>query len=189
MEGLRALEAGSLPDVKRIYSSKELVQRPVQVGSSKDLFSFPLNVAVASGHEKVVAYLLKAGADPNSADHVGRTPLFEIPRDLDGQSIRRIVRMLVSASADPNLAEPVLGSTPLMQAAMYGDVSLVRSLIENGAELELRDSHGRTALDQVASLMAVAPDEDRVLRELLTKRTNRGESVESEAAGQNSLPK
>jgi len=168
MEGLRALETGVLSDVKRIYSSKERARTRVQVGSAIELFSFPLNVAVASGHEPVIGYLLEVGADPNSADHVGRTALFEISRDLDAQSVRRIVRMLISASADPNVALPVSGSTPLMQASMYGDVSLVRLLIENGAELELRDSHGRTAFDQIASCRAVDPEDERVLRELLT---------------------
>lgn len=170
LDGLRAIETGSLSDVKRIYSTKEQTQSPVQVGSTKQLYSYPLNVAVANGHEPVIAYLLQTGADPNSADHSGRTPLFEISRELSEPSISRIVRMLVSASADPNLAEPKMGTTPLMQAAMYGDVALARSLVENGASVEVKDAHGRTALEQITLNRAVDPEDQRVLKELLTEK-------------------
>lgn len=167
-ERLRSLETGTLSEVRNIYSSREQVQKRLQVGSSIEAFSFPLNVAVAAGHEPVIAHLLEMGADPNSADHLGRTPLFEIPREIDEQATARIVSLLVKSSADPNLAEPVLGSTPLMQASMYGDVPLVRALLESGADLELRDTSGRTAFDQIASRKPIVPEDIRVLKELLT---------------------
>ena len=169
-EKLRSLETGALSEVKNIYSSREQIHKRLQVGSKSELFSFPLNVAVASGHEPVIAYLLEMGADANSADHMGRTPLFEIPREINEQAKARIVSLLVKSSADPNLATPVLGSTPLMQASMYVDVPLVRALLESGADLELRDTSGRTAFDQIASSKPIAPEDIRVLKELLRSK-------------------
>ena len=44
-------------------------------------------------------------------------------------------------------------------------------LIESGADLDFKDSHGRTAFDQIASCRTVGPEDDRVLRELLTGKS------------------
>jgi ankyrin repeat protein len=57
-----------------------------------------------------------------------------------------VVQHLAFAGADLNRAAHG-GLTPLMCAAMAGDETTVRALLDRGAQLEVRDTAGRTALD------------------------------------------
>jgi len=54
----------------------------------------------------------------------------------------------IAAGTDLNQTEDFGGSTPLMLAAIYGHTEIARSLIEAGADLELRNNSGGTALHQ-----------------------------------------
>ncbi len=56
---------------------------------------------------------------------------------------------LLSNGADPNAAQPD-GSTALHAAAARGAVDLVEMLIRKGADVDARDSNGRTARDLAA---------------------------------------
>jgi hypothetical protein len=58
-----------------------------------------------------------------------------------------IVRLLLEAGEDPNRFNPPAShthSTPLHQAALAGHLSVVRTLVEHGARLDIRDTlwHG-----------------------------------------------
>ena len=57
---------------------------------------------------------------------------------------------LISAKADPNLADPD-GETPLMLAAEFDDSDIVGRLIEAGADPNAADKDSRTALIRAAS--------------------------------------
>lgn len=99
--------------------------------------------------------LLDAGADPNSQDKYGRTPL----HDAAFSAQISTVKMLLNAGADPN-ALAYRGSAPLHFAVSYnkyfgydGDSrkkSVIRILIDAGAKLEARDEKGRTPLHDAA---------------------------------------
>jgi ankyrin repeat protein len=136
------------------------------------------------GHPKIVATLLKHGADPRVRAESGETPLHWaiINRDIDA------ARMLLDARADPNATEsfgytPVhiaatrnrlelmrlllerggnpnaangSGTTPLMEAANNNDVEAARMLLDRGANAGLRDKNGQTALDHAKSALAEA---------------------------------
>lgn len=53
---------------------------------------------------------------------------------------------LLARGAQVN-ARDAEGSTPLIQAAVSGNLPAVRLLIEHGADLKLRDTHGKSAVD------------------------------------------
>ncbi|MEN3335933.1 MAG: hypothetical protein V7641_5298 [Blastocatellia bacterium] len=75
-------------------------------------------------------------ADPKA------TRIMEALRDQDQQGFKRF------AGEDPkvgNLKGPG-GTTPLMQAVLYGDLDAVRLLLANGADPNLRNEAGATAL-------------------------------------------
>jgi ankyrin repeat protein len=127
-------------------------------------------VATSQGHARVVQALLRAGADPNARERDGLSLLIQAVRS----ESRTVVRALLRAGADVNRVESHGGSreTALMTAAMYGNLAMVRLLIEAGAEVSARSAKGDSALDlarrlrqeKVADLLRGAGAEERPRR-------------------------
>ncbi len=100
---------------------------------------------------KTVQVLLRAGANPNSAQKEYGTPLFSAA----GNGELAIARMLIEAGADVDLGNE-WGFTPLANAALGGHEKVVAYLLKQGANPRLKDSEGKTALD--AATKAVGRD-------------------------------
>ena len=119
-----------------------------------------LLVAIDSGHAGMARFLIARGADPDH-DGAGRTPLHAATQ----RAMPDVVRALLAAGADPNprLARPLplvsrrisqdngltpttVGATPFLLAASFGDVEIMRILIEAGADPFLTTDDGTTAL-------------------------------------------
>ncbi|MBI4820598.1 MAG: ankyrin repeat domain-containing protein [Deltaproteobacteria bacterium] len=60
---------------------------------------------------------------------------------------KAIVEALLAAGANPNLADAE-GNTPLIAAAVGGQMESVRALVFGGAVIELRDARGSSAIDR-----------------------------------------
>ena len=45
-----------------------------------------------------------------------------------------------------NVNEKLNGMTPLMYAARYNNVEMIKMLLEKGADISIKDSHGNTAI-------------------------------------------
>ena len=84
------------------------------------------------GHIERLKWLLSRGADPNIQDILGDTALYLA--SLEGNL--EIVVTLLAAGANTNLARMTDGYTPLMGAATWGHVEVVKELITHGAALE-----------------------------------------------------
>ena len=104
----------------------------------------PLGLAAYFGHEKIVEYLIKAGATVNSPskNSLGVTPL----QSAVAGGHLEVTRMLLTTGASPNVRERG-GYTPLHTAAHNGDVEIVRSLLFGGADLEAKSDKKETPLD------------------------------------------
>lgn len=103
----------------------------------------------------VLKCLLELGADPNTKDVDGKTVLFS-PRwnRIPAYSVRRkALDLLLAQGTDVNIQDNE-GKTVLMEwmhSATADDVTAPLYLIEHGANLELRDHQGKTALDYTDS--------------------------------------
>jgi ankyrin repeat protein len=103
--------------------------------------------AAASGIPAVVQEVLKYRPDVNSRGQDGTTALiscFQAHHRSDNEvDLKEVVRILVNAGADPNIADNK-GKTPLM--ANSRDLEIARMLIAHGANVNARASDGFTPL-------------------------------------------
>jgi ankyrin repeat protein len=154
----------------------------------------------------VVRLLLNAGANANTRDNAGRSPLLlfavrHVP--LDPVDLE-VARLLAAKGADVNSCDH-RGNTALMAAGLWGNAGMADILLIRGADVNARRSDGVTAL-----MVATMEGRVRVLRELLAHGANanatdtRGRTaleyasqnehldavqILKEAAGKDSMPK
>lgn len=101
-----------------------------------------LNQAIAKHHHHIMKLLLDNGAEATNKDPFGFAPLFIA----SGDTVSAL--LLLDRGVDPNL-DLVGGSRLLHMAARGGNAGLVQYLLENGAEVDIREGyedHGDTTL-------------------------------------------
>lgn len=112
-----------------------------------------LHYAVLLGAIRVTEYLLQMGADVNSKDDDGVTPLI-ITCGLKCKFI--IAKLLISKGVDVNYRTPIIpnspkhGWAPIHIAARNGHIKLVDLLITNGANVNTTKADGWTPLHVAA---------------------------------------
>jgi len=100
----------------------------------------PLHMAAEAGHLDVVLMLLESGASKDVTDAEGFAPLALAA----GRGHLEVVEKLIDAKADIELKSKE--GTPLHEAAKWGQVRLVRKLLEAGSNMNAVDSELRTPL-------------------------------------------
>lgn len=86
--------------------------------------------AAYKGHVEAVKALAALGAKVNALDSNGASALAIAVSNHD----QRMVLVLLSLKANPNLSDPATGLTPLMDAAQVDDMAIARLLIDAGAD-------------------------------------------------------
>jgi hemoglobin len=122
-----------------------------------------LHFASGAGCLAVVKSLLRLGADPNTQDSGGHTPLYRVANECGSDAGPEIVRALVHAGGDVNACGGVTRATPLHMAARRGFMGIAQALLDCGAATDVKDSKGDTPLQralncrkkEVARLLAV----------------------------------
>ena len=102
----------------------------------------PLMMACIKGHLDLVKQLIKMGADVNRE---GWAPL-HYAASADTPNTLEIIKLLLEESAYIDAASPN-GTTPLMLAAQYSSEAVVKLLLEEGADVTLRNQRNFTAAD------------------------------------------
>ncbi|KAK1764670.1 hypothetical protein QBC33DRAFT_546789 [Phialemonium atrogriseum] len=100
---------------------------------------------VKNRHEAIVKLLLEKGADIETKDEYGRTPLSLAARN----GHEAMVKLLLEKGADTETKDKY-GQTPLSWAAMNGHEAVVKLLLEKGADIETKDEYGQTPLSWAA---------------------------------------
>jgi ankyrin repeat protein len=91
--------------------------------------------------EILVELLLRAGAEVNSQDNEGQSPLLIAPVNEHEKAMVR----LINNGANVN-AQNRRGDTALLKASRTGDLAVVELLLRHGCRVDLTNTLGRTAL-------------------------------------------
>ena len=149
----------------------------------------PLLEAILNFHFDIAAFLIKRGVNVDHWDTWGRSPLYAavdldaLPvggradrPSLDQTSSLELIKMLLTAGANPNLqlklfppyrslrddrgADAILsvGATPLLRAAKGGDLPAIQLLLAHGANVELPTATGVSPLLAAAGVGSSALD-------------------------------
>lgn len=101
-------------------------------------------IALKNGYTVIANILLTAGADPNTRDEQGFTPLL-LACGKASKGYKEITGKLIRLGADVNARDP-LGWTPLLLALSAGTVETIELLLEHGANPLVRTRKGENAL-------------------------------------------
>jgi ankyrin repeat protein len=173
---LFAAREGNLPMARLLVDARADVNRLAANGTG------PLVVAITNNHIELAMFLLDKGADLNAADaFYKRTPLYAAvemrnpdhtrdtpPPVADARDPMELIRILLARGANPNARANTTpfrgfyqvsanwanfdGQTPFLRAALSGDVTLMRLLLEHGADPNLGSHDGATPLMAAAGI-------------------------------------
>jgi len=153
INSLRRLVASN-PDISLIRAVLANTPDVAETGRSES----PLSLSLMD--PMILAQLLQSGFDPNHQNEFGKTPLYYA---IDFNHLEA-VKLLLSSGADINHGYQEADQrdvgwnwgctsiehwnrSPLMHAAQHADVTMLELLLAAGADINARDSLGKTALD------------------------------------------
>lgn len=102
-----------------------------------------LSVACFHGYSESIEYLVNYGADVNTQDKYGNTPLMIIAEYI--KSNFPMFKYLVEHGANVDIKN-VYGENVLYHVFCNGEIEHIKYLIEQGIDINNRDNHGETVL-------------------------------------------
>ena len=163
-DGLTRLSEGQVTALQWFVYYGDVTALRAVVAAGGDLSSLDLGRELGNaaffGHWKVADFLIGLGADPKWREPATQeTPLHSALSKAGRPHYAYVVRLLLEKGADPNAATlagaetgafmrdvRTKGETPLHRAAAFADASVIRLLLDAGADRERRDAHGDTPL-------------------------------------------
>ena len=142
----------------------KLIEAGASVNQTGSEGETPLFIAANFAYHEIAAILLQAGARINHLNAAGETPLMRAaffdpvnnlalqPEETENEheqtkALKYLVQTLLCAGADVNVKDPHEGLTALSLATLYGHETMVRQLLEAGADTTITSVDGKTALD------------------------------------------
>lgn len=137
-------EAARFDHLEILRFNVEIKDESVSVKNSND--NTPLHFAARYGRVDNVKYLISKNADFNASNKVNMSPLHLAALGGHLETAKHLVNMYRNQQIDFNFNDSFYGGTPLHYAASSGNLKLVQFLINNGADVNVRDSGGHTPL-------------------------------------------
>ena len=167
VEGMTALHEACCNG--EVAMAKALLKMGTGVKAEDEWCETPLHKACYHGHEGVVKLLVKAGAEVEAANKDGCTPLFMASLDRSAGGHCGVVKQLLTAQANLEAVHVKSGWTPLLLASDAGHTSVVKVLLDAGAETMATCKNGKTPLSY-----ASYHGHERVVKLLITAGANTG---------------
>ncbi len=136
-EFFNATSNNNLKEIKTL-----LAKEPNLVFARDGLGFTPLMKVARYGETKVVEFLLRNKSEVNAKADMGETALF---RTIDVNKYDN-AKILIKFGADPNIKETSQDWAPLPCASYYGNLRLVKLLIDSGAEINVTGKYDQTSL-------------------------------------------
>jgi len=92
-------------------------------------------------YEESLNILIKAGANVNTRDFAGFTPIHHCTTIYANKMTLKLAEILIKAGSEVNLKNR-LGCTPIFEPTMAGRIDLVEFLLEHGADIDVQDVNG-----------------------------------------------
>lgn len=134
-----------------------------------------LHLASQFGHTAIVAYLIAKGQDVDLPDKTGMTALMWSAYRVFGFDP---TRLLMTFGATINKQDKFHGNSALHWACQTGNHTAVKMLLEAGADLNLKNAQGQTALD-----VALSAKNSELARRLRIVRYEQGLDVKHPLQG------
>ncbi len=132
---IKAAQQDDLDQLASLISGEDVNLRDTTTNTTA------LEYAVRSANREMVQFLVSHGADVNSRNASGITPLMMIDEDATCE----LIWDLINAGANVN-AKDESKDTALMRAANVGNLEAVKALLEAGAKVDSINENGETAL-------------------------------------------
>jgi ankyrin repeat protein len=132
--------SGVIPNIEK------LIRQGADVNSQAPHGESALEYAIRFGRYKAAMRLIELGANPNSEDDSGLSPLLRAAEEC---SASRVVDVLIHAGADVNHRD-LSGQTPLINAARSNCVRTITVLLaraKDTIEIDAQDDEYETAYD------------------------------------------
>ena len=133
---------GDTPEVERLIE-----EHPEYINKANNDGITPIFMAASAGHCPEIELLINAGADMNKHSKNGVTPLLMAIYNNHLPAIELLIRRGVDVNKPRDN-----GETPLMfLVSRPNNIEKIKLLLEGGANIDQRDSEGRTAFDLAAN--------------------------------------
>ncbi len=153
---------------KDLSAARKFIDQPGNTiinSRDSDTGDTALHIVVKRTDTGWLSYLLQMGANPNSRDNNGNTPLMLAALSRFSEGVR--VLLLVKAQVD---VQNRLGETALLKAVQNRDSFTAKQLLDAGANPDLSDNSGATARS-VADADPRAAAIARLLKDLPVKKS------------------
>jgi len=166
--------------------AKLLIKYGANVNDNYERNRTPLHIAIGCRQLEIAKLLTESGANVNAkARNHGKDDLTPMHLAIFANA-PEFIELLANYGATINERESAEGHTPLHFAALYGNRSIIRALIDKGQNIKDTDNNGRTALFLATRQCTEAEDDSRIevikylvdeLKADITRRDNNNDTV------------
>lgn len=152
------VERNDVVSLKRKLSSMKYAYKYVN-GRCKNNTSLLL-LSIEKNNYLSARLLIEKGADPNIQDDAGVSPLHWIARNNE-QDYNKILDLIMNISGVKLNLRDIEGYTPLMRAVEFGREDVVAKLVNNGANLDIKNNYDENAMSIIKKKIEVNKEQNK----------------------------